>query len=61
MIRFILSNPVSQNDLIVALGFVKDINRLKNMKKNLEEKIENLNKTRNHLLNNRHRVNQVSY
>jgi hypothetical protein len=61
MIRFILSNPVSQNDLIVALEFVKDINRLKNMKKNLEEKIENLNKTRNHLLNNRHRVNQVSY
>lgn len=58
MIRFILSNPVSQNDLIIALSLVKDINRLKNIKKNLEEKIETLHKTRNQRLDGGRVINQ---
>ena len=46
MIRFILSNPVSKNDLLVALALATDISRLKNVKKRLEENISSLNEKR---------------
>lgn len=58
MIRFILSNPITQHDLIVTLELVKDIKRLKNTKKNLEEKIQNLTETRNNMLNYKRRIIQ---
>lgn len=58
LIKYIVQNHFQKNDLIVALGLVKDINRLKNIKKNLEERIEYLNEARNHVLNTRGRMNQ---
>ncbi|MDN5866113.1 MAG: hypothetical protein L0H55_01780 [Candidatus Nitrosocosmicus sp.] len=57
LINSIIQNPFTRNDLIVALGLVKDINRLKSTKKSLEERMEYLNEARNHLLNNRGRMN----
>ena len=58
LIKYVVQNPFQKNDLVVALGLVKDINRLRSTKKNLEEKIEYLNETRNHLSNTRRRMNQ---
>ena len=58
LIKYIIQNPFTKNDLMVALGLVNDINRLRNIKKTLEEKIEILNKTKNHLLNSKRRMNQ---
>ncbi len=58
LIRYIIQTPFKKNDLIAALGLVNDINRLKSTKKNLEERIEYLNETRNHLLNNKRSMNQ---
>ncbi len=58
LIKYVIQNPFTKNDLIVALSLVTDINRLKSTKKNLEERIEYLNETRNHLLNNKRIVNQ---
>lgn len=46
MIRFILSNPVSQNDLIIALTLATDISSLRNIKKRLEVDTKTLNKKR---------------
>jgi len=40
IIRFILSNPISQNDMIIALALATDISRLRNIKKKLEENIK---------------------
>jgi len=51
LIKFIIQHPSTKNDLIAALGLVKDIPNLKRLKKQLEEKIENLNETREYLLN----------
>lgn len=50
IIRFVLSNPVSQNDMILALALAKDISRLRNIKRNLEEKVATLTERRNQLL-----------
>ncbi len=61
LIKYVIQNPFTKNDLIVALGFVKDINRLKSIKKSLEERIEYLNQTRNQLLISRRKMNQFSY
>ena len=58
LIKYVVQNPFQKNDLIVALGFVKDINRLRNIKKNLEERIEYLSEARNHLMNTRSGMNQ---
>jgi hypothetical protein len=58
LIKYITQNPFTKNDLIVALGLVTDINRLRSIMKNLEERIEYLNQTRNHLLNNKRRMIQ---
>lgn len=58
LFKYITQNPFTKNDLIAALALVNDINRLKITKKNLEERIEYLNKTRNHLLNNKRLINQ---
>jgi hypothetical protein len=46
---------------MVALGLVKDINRLRNVKNTLEKKIEILNETKNQLLNNKRRMNLHTY
>jgi hypothetical protein len=58
LIKYVVQNHFQKNDLIIALGFVNDINRLKNTKKNLEERIEYLHESRNHLLNTRRGMNQ---
>jgi hypothetical protein len=58
LIKYVIQNPFTKNDLIVALGLVTDINRLRSIMKNLEERIEYLNQTRNHLLNNKRRMIQ---
>lgn len=58
LIKYIVQNPLTRNDLVIALALVKDIPRLRNVKKNLEEKIENLSKTRNQLINNNRRMTQ---
>ncbi len=58
LIKHIIQNPFTKNDLIIALELVYDINRLRNIKKTLEEKIEILNKAKNHLLNSKRRMNQ---
>ena len=49
-IKYIIQNPLKRGDLVEALALVDDIPRLKTTKKILEDKIENLNETRNHLL-----------
>ena len=54
LIKYIVQNTFTKIDLMVALTVVKDIPRLKSAKKILEEKIENLNLTKNHLLNELH-------
>ena len=56
--KYVVQNPFAKNDLIIALNLVKDINRLRSIKNNLEEKIEYLKETRNHLLNTRRRWSQ---
>ena len=61
LIKHIIQNPFTKNDLMVALGLVKDINRLRNVKNTLEEKIEILNETVNQLLNSKRRMNQYTY
>ena len=61
LIKYIIQNPFRKNDLIVALGLVKDINRIRNVKSTLEEKIEILNETKNQLLNSKRRMNQYTY
>jgi hypothetical protein len=58
LIKYIIQNPFTKNDLIAALALVNDITRLKSTKKSLEERIEYLNGIRNHLLNNKKRMNQ---
>ncbi len=57
LIKYVIQNPFTKNDLVAALALVNDITRLKNTKKNLEERIEYLNGIRNHLLNNKKRMN----
>ncbi len=59
LIKYIVQNQFTKNDLMVALALVKDIPRLKSAKKNLEEKIENLNVTKNHLLNELHGIENM--
>ena len=58
LIKYIIQNSFTKNDLIAALALVNDITRLKTTKKNLEERIESLNEARNHMLNNKRRMNQ---
>ena len=58
LIKHIIQNPFTKNDLIIALELVYDINRLRSVKKTLEEKIEILNEAKNHLLNSKRRMNQ---
>ena len=58
LIKYAIKNPLTKNDLLIALELVYDINRLKNVKKTLEEKIEILNEAKNHLLNSKRRMNQ---
>ncbi len=58
LINHVIQNPSTKNDLIIALELVYDINRLKSVKKTLEEKIEILNEAKNHLLNSKRRINQ---
>ncbi len=58
LIKYVIQNPFRKDDLIVALGLVKDINQLKSTKKSLEERIEYLNGIINHSLNNKRRINQ---
>ncbi|MDN5845835.1 MAG: hypothetical protein L0H53_06125 [Candidatus Nitrosocosmicus sp.] len=53
LIKYVIQNRFTKNDLTAALTLVNDITRLKNTKKNLEVRIEYLNQTRNQLLNNR--------
>ncbi len=57
LIKYVIQNPLTKNDLIAALALVNDITRLKTTKKNLEDRIEYLNGIRNHLLNNKTRMN----
>jgi hypothetical protein len=61
LIKYVVQNPFTKNDLMVALGLVKDINRLRNVKNTLEKKIEILNETKNQLLNNKRRMNLHTY
>jgi hypothetical protein len=58
MIRFILSNPVSKNDLLVALALATDTSRLRNVKEKLEEKIKELYNEREYLLSDIYRIKQ---
>ena len=39
LIKYIVQNPFTKNDLMSTLGLVKDISKLKSTKKNLEEMI----------------------
>ena len=57
LIKYVIQNPFTKNDLIAALALVNDIPRLKTTKKNLEERIEYLNETKNNLLSNKGRMN----
>ena len=61
VVKYLIQNPSTKNDLFTTLGLVEEIPRLRSIKKNLKEKIEYLNETRNHLLNTRRRMNQFSY
>jgi hypothetical protein len=45
--------------MIAALGLVTDINRLKSSKKNLEVRIENLNESRNYLVEELHGIRET--
>ena len=60
LIRYIIQNPLTKNDVVAALELVKDISRLRSIKKNLEEKIENMNKTRNHMLKELHDIENMN-
>ncbi len=60
LIRYIIQNPLTKNDIIAALELVKDIPRLRSIKKNLEEKIENMNKTRYHMLKELHDIENMN-
>ncbi len=46
LIKYVIQNPLTKNDITAALELVKDIPHLRSIKKNLEEKIENLKKTK---------------
>lgn len=59
MIRFILSNPVSQNDLMTILEIMDDIPRLKVVKKTLMQKIRYLTETRDNLVDEIYNLRQV--
>jgi hypothetical protein len=61
LIKYIVQHPFTKNDLIGSLGFVKDINRLRTVKKNPVENISTLNPTRNQLLISRRKMNQINY
>jgi hypothetical protein len=39
LIKYIVQNPFTKNDLMLTLGLVKDISKLKSTKNNLEEMI----------------------
>jgi len=39
LIKYIVQNPFTKNDLMFTLGLLKDISKLKSTKKNLEEMI----------------------
>ena len=56
LIKYVIQNPFTKNDLMASLVLAKDISQLKSTKKILEERIEYLNETRNQMLNNR-RIN----
>jgi hypothetical protein len=60
LIKYIIQNPFTKNDLIAALTLVKDIPRLKSTTKNLEDRINDLIKTRNYLLNEIHDIRQMN-
>jgi len=50
MIRLILSNPVTRNNMMNALELATDISRLRYLKKTLEDTIANLSQTKNILI-----------
>lgn len=60
LIKYIIQNPSSKNDLIATLALVKDILRLKRTKENLEDKIQSLIETRNYLLNDIRDIKQMN-
>ena len=61
LIKYIIQNPSSKNDLIAALALVKDIPRLKITKQNLEEKIKDLSNTRSYLLKDIQDIRQTGW
>lgn len=60
LIKYIIQNPSSKDDLVAALAVVKDIPRLKITQKNLEDKIQRLSETRNYLLNDIHDIRKMN-
>ena len=58
MIRFILSNPISKNNLLFALTLATDTSRLRNVNKRLEEKVKELYNEREYLLSDIYRIKQ---
>jgi hypothetical protein len=61
IIKYLIQNPSSKDDLIATLALVKDKPRLRLIKKNLEERIDALNQTKNLLTCNKESINQFSY
>jgi hypothetical protein len=61
IIKYLIRNPSTKDDLIATLALVKDIPRLRIIKKNLEERIAALNQTKNRLTSNNESINQFSY
>lgn len=57
--KYVVQNPFAKNDLIIALNLVKDINRLKSIKNNLEEKIEYLKETKKSLIKYQKKMDSV--
>jgi hypothetical protein len=57
IIKYLIKNPSTNDDLIATLALVKELPRLRHIKKNLEERITSLTQTRNQLLINRSKMN----
>jgi len=60
VIKYLIQNPSSKNEIIATLALVKDISKLKSTKKKLHEKIQRLCETRNYLLNDIHDIRQMN-
>jgi hypothetical protein len=61
IIKYLIQNPSTKDDLIATVALVKDIPKLRNIKQNLEEKIRELTKRKNCLLNEIQDIRQTGW